>query len=73
MLRDTVGEWREKAESYRRTAAFYRNLIEQAQCPGGRGSYPRWAETKAILLQTAESFECYAAAADARAAESQLA
>lgn len=69
MLRDTVHEWREKAESYRQIAAFYRNLIEQAECPGGRGSYPRWAETKAILLETAECFECYAEAADARAAE----
>ena len=62
-------EWREKADSYRQRAAFYRNVIEQAECPGGRGSYPRWPKTKAILVQMAEGFECYAAAADARAGE----
>jgi hypothetical protein len=62
-------EWQDKAESYRQRAAFYRHLIEQAERPGGRGSYPRWAETKAILLQMAEDFERDAAIADACVAE----
>jgi hypothetical protein len=65
MPREQRQEWQEKAESYRLRAAFYRTLIEQAERAGGRGGYPRWAETKAILLQMAEEFERGAAIADA--------
>jgi hypothetical protein len=69
MLGEQRREWQEKAESYRRRAAFYRTLIEQAERPGGRGGYPRWNETKAILLQMAEDFERNAAIAEACGAE----
>jgi hypothetical protein len=58
--------WWDRMDSCRKRAAFYRKVIEQAERPGGRGSYPRWAETRAILLEMAESFE-----RDAREAEGQ--
>lgn len=62
-------DWLDKAASCRQKAALYRTVIERAERPGGRGSYPRWAEIKAILLEMAEEFEREAAEADARAAE----
>jgi hypothetical protein len=43
-------------------------VIEQAERPGGRGSYPGWARTKAILLEMAEAYGRDGRDAEARAA-----
>jgi len=67
MADDPAQFWQERAERYRRSAAYYRTLIEQGEQqgeqPGGHG-YPNWAQTKALLIKIAEGFEY-----DAREAE----
>ena len=68
MLGISGQQWRDRAESCRKRAAPYRSVIERAERPGGRGSYPGWVEVKAILLEMIEDFEHEAAEAD-RAAE----
>jgi hypothetical protein len=58
----------ERARRCREKAAFYRRVIEEAERPGGRGSYPGWARTKAILLEMAEAYGRDGRDAEARAA-----
>ena len=69
MADDPAQLWQERAERYRRSAAYYRTLIEQGEQPGADGdpNWPNWPQTKVMLIKIAEGFEYDAREAEAAA------